>query len=509
MAKDLYLKEAAMYLRKSRAEELSDTTAEVLTRHREILTSLARAQSIVITDVYQEVVSGESIEKRPEMRRLLAAVREKKYSAVLCMDIDRLGRGNMTDQGTLIEAFQRSGTLIVTPDKVYDLNDEVDEELTEFKAFFARREWKMIRKRMRRGLMQTVEAGGYVANAPFGYRQCRVGKPPNDLPTLEIVPEEAKFVAYIFNRYLSGIGAQIIAGELNAMGCVPRRNAQWSNTTVRGILRNPTYKGYVAWNRVKHFRPGDNGLDRHHVKYMPEDEWILVPGLHPAIISESDWDRAQTIRKSRHIVARYDGHCKNSLSGVVVCARCGRKMQRMGDASGYPRLICRTKGCMPGANFDYVEEAILDALRDRLEALRLQADRADASTPPEELALLAGLDKEIAKLDARIPRLYAFLEDEIYDLPTFQARKAAADEERAALVRRRDDVADRIRLREMQDLTHAADELENVLALWPTSDVSARNQLLKSVIKEIKYSKEKGSKPHDFLLEIEPLNFLI
>jgi DNA invertase Pin-like site-specific DNA recombinase len=35
----------------------------------------------------------------------------------------------------------------------------MDEELTEFKAFMARREYKMIRKRMRRGLMQTIEAG--------------------------------------------------------------------------------------------------------------------------------------------------------------------------------------------------------------------------------------------------------------------------------------------------------------------------------------------------------------
>lgn len=508
MSKDLYLKDAAMYLRKSRAEELSDTTAEVLTRHRDILTSLAQSKSIVITDVYQEVVSGESIGKRPEMQRLLAAVREKKYSAVLCMDIDRLGRGNMTDQGTLIEVFQRSGTLIVTPDKVYDLNDEVDEELTEFKAFFARREWKMIRKRMRRGLMQTVEAGGYVANAPYGYRQCRVGKPPNDLPTLEIVPEEAKFIEYIFKRYLSGIGTHIISSELNAMGSVPRRNAQWSNTTVRGILRNPTYKGYVAWNRVKHFRPGDNGLDRHHVKYMPEDEWILVPGLHPAIISEADWERAQVIRKGRHVVGNYDGHCKNSLSGLVVCARCGKKMQRMGDSNGYPRLLCKTKGCMPGSNHSYVEEAILDALRDRLQALRLQAARADVATPPEELALLEGLEKEIAKLDARIPRLYAFLEDGVYDLPTFQARKAAADEERETLIRRRDELSARIRLREAQDLSRAADDLENVLALWPSSDVTARNQLLKSVIKEIKYHKAKGAKPRDFLLEIEPLNFL-
>lgn len=505
---DLFMKEAAMYLRKSRAEELSDTTAEVLTRHREILAGLARSHSIVITDVYQEVVSGESIEKRPEMKRMLEAVRQKKYAAVLCMDIDRLGRGNMSDQGTLIELFQRSGTLIVTPDKIYDLNDEVDEELTEFKAFFARREWKMIRKRMRRGLMQTVEAGGYVANAPYGYRQCRVGKPPNDLPTLEIVPEEARFIEYIFSRYLSGAGAHIIADELNAMGSVPRRNAQWSNSTVRAIIRNPTYKGCVAFNRVRHYRPGDNGLDKHHVKYMPEEEWILVPGLHPAIISEADWERAQAIRKGRHIVARYDGHCKNSLAGLVVCARCGRKMQRMGDSDGHPRLVCPTKGCMPGSNHSYVEAAVFESLQDLLKSLRLRSGESVEGPSAEEAALLAGLEKELARLDARIPRLYSFFEDGVYDLPTFQARRAAAEAERAELLARREELAGRIRLRETQNLAQAAAALENVLTLWEKSDAAQRNRLLKSVVKKISYHKEKGSKPRDFLIEIEPLNFL-
>lgn len=507
MAKDLYMTEAAMYLRKSRAEELSDTTAEVLNRHRTILEDLARRQSIIIADVYEEVVSGESIAKRPEMLRLLEAVKARRYKAVVCMDIDRLGRGNMQDQGTLLEIFQRSNTLIVTPDKVYDLNDEIDEELTEFKAFFARREWKAIRKRMRRGLMQTIEGGGYVANAPYGYRQCRVGKPPNDMPTLEIVPEEEKFIKYIYSRYLQGVGTHIIAAELNAMGSVPRRNAQWGRNTVRGILRNPTYKGYIAWNRVKHYRPGDNGLNRHHVKYMPEEEWIMVKGLHKAIISEEDWETAQEIRQSRHVTPRYDGHCKNSLAGLVVCANCGHKMQRLGDSDGHPRLICNTKGCMPGANHTYVEDALLSSLSDRLLRLRLEAQQADVSISPQETELLNGMNRELAKVEARIPKLYTFLEDGVYDLPTFRARKEAAEAERAEILARKNELEQRLSLRTSQDLRKAADELETVLRLWPESDAGERNQLLKSIISKIVYSKAKGSSPRDFTLEISTLHF--
>lgn len=510
MANDLHLASAAMYLRKSRAEELTDTTEEVLKRHRSILDELARKHGVVVEAVYEEVVSGENIAKRPEMQRLLAAVAQQKYKAVLCMDIDRLGRGNMSDQGTLLEAFQLSGTLIVTPDKVYDLTDEIDEELTEFKAFFARREWKAIRKRMRRGLMQTIEAGGYIANEPYGYRKTRVGKPPNDLPTLEIVPEEANFIEHIYSRYISGVGAHIIAQELNAMGSHPRRGAEWNRNTVRHILRNPTYKGYVAWNRVKHFKPGSlPGLEKNCVKYMPPDEWILVKGLHPGIISAEDWQRAQDIRVSKQInCAKYDGHAKNEFAGLIICGNCGRKMQMQAPTGDPRRLLCTQKGCMPGTPFAYVEEAILDALRMRLAALRVEAESAATKVNPLDAELLAGIDRARAKVAARLPRMYTLLEEGVYDIETFRARKLAADEELAKLDKQRADVAARIDMQQTQDLTRAADELQSVLDLWDSSDVEERNRLLKSTIKSITYSKEPHAPVRAFTLKFEALNFL-
>lgn len=168
-----------------------------------------------------------------------------EYDAVLCMDIDRLGRGGMRDQGVILDAFKYSDTLIITPDKVYDLNDDTDEELTEFKSFMARREYKIITKRLRRGLMRTVQEGGYIANAPYGYRKAE----KNKVPTLEINEGEAHFVRYIFSRYLEGFGATTIANELNAMGSKPNRMPEWSPSTVRYILRNPTFTGKVVWNR--------------------------------------------------------------------------------------------------------------------------------------------------------------------------------------------------------------------------------------------------------------------
>lgn len=488
----------AIYLRKSRAEEAA-STEEVLAKHKEALIALAVRKGIIITDFFEEVVSGESLTARPEMLNLLKGVQAGAYDAVLCMDIDRLGRGGMADQGNILDAFRFSETLIITPDKTYDLSDESDEELTEFKAFMARREYKMIRKRMRRGLMQTIEKGGYIANAPYGYQKCRVDK----LPSLEIIEEEAKFIRYIYQRYNSGIGAHSIAAELNAMGSVPRRSAEWSRNTVRLILRNPTFAGKVAWNRVRHYQPGTHGNEKHHVKYMPEDEWILVDGLHPPIISFEEWETAQGIRKHRHIPSKKTGRTTNPFAGLIICTVCGKKMQRMGVQKGVPYILCTTSGCQAGAKEEYVEEQLLESLRDMLQQMRLSTKGFDASGElPVYLDLLAGTEKDLDKLEARIPRLYDFLEDGLYDRDTFRQRMEAAEQEKKDLLQKQADIKDEIEKIKEKDVAQTADRLESVLSLYPTQDAEEKNELLKSVISHINYTKPKKTKPRDLTLNI-------
>ncbi|HEX3040251.1 MAG TPA: recombinase family protein, partial [Caproiciproducens sp.] len=122
---------AAIYLRKSRAEELSDSVDETLRRHKEILLDYAQKNGLTIAKIYEEVVSGESLYTRLRMLELLADVEHSKYDAILCMDIDRLGRGAMSDQGIILETLKNSGTKIITPRKVYDLNNEMDETYSE------------------------------------------------------------------------------------------------------------------------------------------------------------------------------------------------------------------------------------------------------------------------------------------------------------------------------------------------------------------------------------------
>jgi DNA invertase Pin-like site-specific DNA recombinase len=100
------------------------------------------------------------------MLQLLKEVSEGKWKSVFYMEIDRLGRGDMEDQGIILRTFKQAKTLIVTPRKVYDLNDEFDEEYTEFEAFMARKELKIITRRLQGGRLRSVEDGNYLSTLP-------------------------------------------------------------------------------------------------------------------------------------------------------------------------------------------------------------------------------------------------------------------------------------------------------------------------------------------------------
>lgn len=494
----------AAYLRKSRADA-DKTVEEVLSNHRRDLQKLAKSLGIGIVDWYEEVVSGESVSSRPQVQALLDAVEDEQYHAVLCMDIDRLGRGDMMDQGLILSTFKRSETKIITPQRTYDLQDELDETMTEFQAFFARQEYKTIRKRMRRGTISCLEQGGYVANAPYGYEQCRINKKPS----LRIVPEEARFVKLAFDRYCAGVGATAIAEELNALGAVPRRNDQFNKNTVRYMLRNPVYCGLTVYNRNRHTKKGSHGADRNIVRANSEDKWLVAPGLHEAIITREQFDHAQGIRKGKDMPQFHlqGGVVRNQFAGILRCAKCGKPLVTSIAAKGGPYVLCRTPDCSAMAKQIYVEEYLLTALRAELERLELSEDAdlsPDLAAADQQIQILQA---EIKKANAKKTRLYSFLEDGLYDRDTFMDRMALTEKELSGLTTRLQTAKDRRAAILASDTTRLKEQLQTALTLWPESSPSARNNLLKSLLADAEYFKEKKSKPKDFKITINLRHF--
>lgn len=133
---DFYLQDDThiIYLRKSRADNPNESVEEVLKKHEDILQELSIRDfggKIPERCIYREVVSGETIDERPEMIRLLAEIENPKLKAVLVVEPQRLSRGDLEDCGRIVNAFRYSGTQIITPNMVYDLTNKMQRKFFE------------------------------------------------------------------------------------------------------------------------------------------------------------------------------------------------------------------------------------------------------------------------------------------------------------------------------------------------------------------------------------------
>ncbi|MEG0692386.1 MAG: recombinase family protein [Oscillospiraceae bacterium] len=487
-----------IYLRKSRAEELTDSNEETLKRHKDTLIEFAKHQGLNIIETYEEVISGENLYTRTQMLRLLSDVEAGMLDAVLCMDIDRLGRGSMSQQGVILETLKAAKVKIVTPRKTYDLNNDLDEEYTEFQTFFARRELKTIKRRMRQGINKSLQDGGYIANAPYGYENCRIGK----LPSLKIVENEAHFVKMIFDMYVNQCcGCQIIAETLNTLGAIPKRGAKFSRTTVKSIIQNRVYTGMVVWNKRKHRKPDDKN-NKHWSTENPESEWIISEGLHPAIIKPELFERAQEVLSGRYHPPYFSGKLTNPLAGIIRCAKCGSKMvRREFNHNGVIYLICPTSGCVKMTPFDIVEKALLDSIKKHLTELKVQAALlCDNNSPLIEKAINV-TKKEIDTLQIQIEKLHDLLEQSIYSQEIFFERKSLLQEKMIKLNFTLYNLNETLEAK-AKPIKTIHKEMETVLDVYNNATIDEKNRLLKMIISDAIYYKDKQWPSKKFILRI-------
>ena len=129
-----------------------------------------------------------------------------------------------------------------------------------------------------RGMKENALRGAYQARPPLGYKVVEHGKPP------VIVPEEAKIVRTIFEKYTNeSMSFFDIARYLNSLGLKTSHGKPFERRSVEYIIQNPSYCGMIRWNRT------ENSTNR----IKDKDEWIVTEGQQPAIISKELFESAQ------------------------------------------------------------------------------------------------------------------------------------------------------------------------------------------------------------------------
>lgn len=291
----------SLYLRKSRADlEVEERgEGETLARHEKMLIELARRYGFSIGKIYREIVSGESIEARPVVQELLKDVESGRWKGVFVVEVERLARGDTMDQGRVAKSFKFSNTKIITPIKIYDPNDEFDEEYFEFGLFMSRREYKTINRRLQRGRVSSVKEGKYVGSvAPFGYDRVKLVK---DKGYTLAKNDEAPVVEKMFQLYAyNEIAINEVVRRLNLAGYKPIKAKEWTISAVKDILSNPIYIGKIRWDSRKTVKEYRNGKI---VNTRPRNEnYTLCDGLHEPIIDMETWNIVQE-KRSKHMPA--------------------------------------------------------------------------------------------------------------------------------------------------------------------------------------------------------------
>lgn len=494
------------YLRKSRADRDAELRGEeeTLARHKRILTELSERMQKPISKFYSEVVSGETISDRPVMQQLLSDVEAGMWTGVYAVEVERLARGNTKDQGIVADTFKYSGTIIITPTKTYNPDNEFDEEYFEFGLFMSRREYKTINRRLQRGRIASVKEGNFVGGAaPYGYKKVKLSKGYS----LEIIPEQADVVKQVYNWYCHGeqqpdgsfhrLGTDAIAAKLDSMGIKPSVKDKWSKATVSDMLKNLTYTGKVFFGQYKEIKTSVNGNIIKKRVYDPNH--LVAQGKHDAIISDELFALASQMRRlNKKNTVPAAATLQNPLSGIVYCKKCGALMTRLAPNSKnrYSTLKCPNRYCdNVSTPLFLVERQILQYLRDWLHSYEVDNKIIDFSPIVDEinqeLDVIKKLDADIAQFTSQLNRAYDLLEQGVYTIDVFKERQSTLKASISAAENYRKNAENNLnhfyKLQATQN--HFVPKVRHLLDTYNTNSTEVNNEILKSLIERVLYEK--------------------
>ena len=320
-----------IYLRKSRSEG-KESVEEVLYRHEKILQDFAIqtfGQKIPEENIYREVVSGETLDERIEIKKVFNRLEKEEIKALLVVEPQRISRGDMLDCGRVVRILRYTETLCVTVTKTYDLNNKFDRELFEAQLSQGNKYLEYSKEIMDRGKALSIREGKYIGStAPFGYDRKALDK------GFMLVKHkiEAPIVETIFNLFVNeDLTTKEISSYLNKHQMESRSKKPWNYNMVRHILKHEVYYGSLAWGKRPVIR---KLIDGDLTKFRTTaEEYMLVRGMQEPIVSKEVWDIAQEKIKGRALPKTTDGReLKNPLAGIVFCKKCGYSLVRIKNA---------------------------------------------------------------------------------------------------------------------------------------------------------------------------------
>lgn len=491
--------EILYYLRKSQSDDATLSVEEVLERHERDLDEWVERNldgEVPESNRHREVVSGETIEKRDEFLKVLRKIESPKIRAVLVKECSRLGRPDLEEIGRLSKLFRYTNTLVITPQRTFDLRDEWDREAFEREMMRSNDYLNYYKKILRAGRERSCADGWFVGNkSPYGYDRVEVMDGKRKRYTLKINEAEADIVRMVFDMYVNkNMGRVNIAHHLNDLKVPTRSGALWSQDTLRTMLENDHYTGKVRWNWRKTISIVEDGEVKKVRPKTEVGEYLVYDGRHPAIISAELFQAARE-KQGRNHRAKPKTKVRNPLAGLLFC-QCGRAMSLRTYTAhkSAPRLLCdnqtycKTTSCLYEEIIDRVRTTLSECIEDF--EVRLSNDDGTSQKLHESLIKrLKAKAEELKKKELNLWEKYSEEEmpKEIFD--TLNKKVLEEKEEVAqALCKAYESMPEPEDYEEkLYRFRDALDALNN-----PDVSLELQNKLLKSCIERIDYKREKA-----------------
>lgn len=382
-----------------------------------------------LTEVYSDNGYTGTDFDRPAFERLINDIQKGRIDCIVVKDFSRLGRNYIETGEYLEKIFPFLGVRFISVNDGYDSSSAKASELiaASLKNLINDMYAKDLSKKICSTMKEKRVRGDYIGNyAPYGYLKDETNK-----NKLVVDPEIAPIVVEIFEMRAQGTGIETMCRILNEKGypspgrlrfergIITNNNKKgsalpWNRHVLKDLLLNIAYIGNLAQGRSTQCLY--KGQKFH---WTDSEEWDVVYGTHPAIISLELWEKVQEVNNRRTKEAK-DSHGKyshllkrvNPYGSVLKCADCGRvlkyvraysKPNKDGIIKDYysykcPQNIELGDGACPKKSIraDELDIIVLDIIRKQMD-LFLDTKKA--------LMQLIAIEKETAKRSAPVNRI--------------------------------------------------------------------------------------------------------
>lgn len=295
----------AVYIRVSTDMQAEDGFS--IEGQRARLISYAQSQDWQIYDFYIDDGYSAKDTNRPEMKRMMQDMEDKKFEVILVYKLDRLTR-SVADLHALLKTFDIHGVKFKSATEIFETTTAMGRFFITLVGAMAEWERGTISERVRFGIEQMVAEGRRPGGIkPYGYTKDEI-----------LIPDEAAIIREARELYHTGLGFKSVAMRLNREGKL-RRGQEWTDATVQYTIENPYYAGLI--------RLGSKTAEGKYVNHN-RDKRVKVmygKGSHEPIFTIEEREETLTLMKRKS----HGGYSRQQLywfSGVLRCGRCGSAM---------------------------------------------------------------------------------------------------------------------------------------------------------------------------------------